>query len=161
MEFEPDEINLDGLEKFAKAVKALTPPYIKVGVLGDKANRTDGGANSPTNAEIGAAHEFGSPKKGLPVRSFLRMPLTDVLPKRIEDTDLFSDKQLEEVAKTGTLRPWLDVISKLAKAVVIDAFHEQGWGKWKKSDMTYKKNHMTLTETGQLRDSVDTKVVEP
>lgn len=56
-----------------KRLKPLTKdPRAKVGIVGQKADDEKGGANM---AEIAAVHEFGSPKRGIPERSFIRSTL--------------------------------------------------------------------------------------
>lgn len=176
IEFEPDEINLAGFDNFVKAVNAKNPPFIKIGVLGAKVARPPAnartlgkrivraikGQSDPTNAEIGAVHEYGSPTHGLPSRSFLRMPLTDVLPKTLEATNLFDEDQLKQVMETGNLVAWLIPIKALALGAVRGAFTNNGYGKWAAWKKGYtSKTGQILVDTGQLKDSIDAVVVQP
>ena len=165
MEFEPDNINLEPLERFIKAVKSKNPPYAKIGILGTTAQRSNG---KSTNAEIGAAHEYGSPEHGLPIRSFLRMPLSTRLPKTLENTPLVGDDKLKEVIKEGTFRPWMETIATLAEGVSKESFDSNGFGTWEELDADYAEwkdqwfgTDQILVATGQLRDSITHEVVVP
>jgi len=163
MEFEQDTINLEGLEKLQKALKAKYPPYAKIGVLGGgkEVRKNEGKKNQINNAELAAVHEYGSPVQGIPSRSFLRMPLTDQLPKKLEEGGLFEEDEAREVLRTGTLMPWMKRVAAIALGVCKEAFTSNGWGKWPawKPGYTNKTGQM-LNDTGQLKDSVDAEVVE-
>lgn len=136
-----------GLKQLLKAMKG-TIPVARVGVLGGNGNRTD----AVTNADVGAAHEFGTDK--LPVRSFLREPITDNLNKRLQEAGAFDKQNLNEVIRIGSLLPWLQKVAVVANGIVLEAFDTGGFGKWKPSDFSKKKNHQTLVETQQLRNSI-------
>jgi phage gpG-like protein len=166
------KLETKGLDQLLKALKAK-PPVARVGILGEKANRTEGkttltfdevrslskprkGGNVPTNAEIGAAHEFGTSR--LPARSFLRVPLADRLQKEMESSGALDKAVLAEVIRSGSVVPWLKKVAVLAEGIVADAFATGGFGKWKPSDMRYKKVHQTLVETNQLREAITSEV---
>lgn len=169
-------LNVTGLQKFAAALKD-GDSIGRIGILGGKASALhadDVGkgekikkrnlkkatpeekAHLPTNVEIGVAHEFGTDK--LPMRSFLRMPLIEKLNKELEKTGMFSKQELAEVVQTRTVKPWLKKVMIVAEAVVMDAFATGGFGNWKPSNMKRKKNHQTLVESQQLRNSITTEV---
>lgn len=156
------QLKTSGLDKIMKALGGK-PPKAKVGILGDKVTRGAGDNDTtkkqegPTNAEIGAAHEFGTSK--LPQRSFLRIPISENLAKRMDKAGLTDKDTLKQVVATGSVGPWLKKVAVLAESIVIDAFDSGGFGKWKPSNMDDKKNRQTLVETGQLRNSI-TSVVE-
>lgn len=165
MEMDPDEIELSGLDNLAKALKVKTPPYAKIGVLGKNVARDGKGS---TNSEIGAAHEYGSPEKGLPSRSFLRMPLTEQFPKKLEETELLGEDELKEVLAKGTLVPWLRKCAVLAVATVKEAFATNGFGRWQELDIDYEEwkdewygTGQILVASGQLKDAITEEVVEP
>lgn len=145
----PDFTNLDRLLKALK-----NPPSVKVGILGKSAARKNGeGNNNPT---VGAAHEFGTEK--LPQRSFLRMPLTTKLKPEMESNGLFDREIIEEIINKKSLVGYLSQIGATAVTVIKDAFASGGFGKWEPSNMKLKKNHQTLVETQQLRDSITWEV---
>jgi phage gpG-like protein len=139
------------MKELEKLMKTLKEDQLRVcvGILGSKSVRSDG---AKTNAEIGAVHEFGGKK--MPMRSFLRMPITLNLMKDLEGSENFNPSVLKKVMAEGSTKAWLEVIGAAAVGVILDAFDTGGFGKWKKSNMTRKKNHQTLVETQQLRDAI-------
>lgn len=147
------EFKDDGLKKLIKALGAKVP-YAKVGVLGDKNARQD----HNTNAKIGLKHEFGDDE--VPQRSFLRMPITENLQKYLENSGAFDEAAIKEVIKSGSIKVWIQKVGVLGESIVIDAFNSGGFGKWKPSNMNFKKNHQTLVETQQLRNSITSEVEE-
>lgn len=146
------ELNTKNLDKFLKALKGKLP-VARVGILGDK-NSRDGKISS--NAEIGLQHEFGSSK--LPMRSFLRVPISDNLKRYLENSEAFSKEVLKKVIQESSLAEWVAKIGIIAETIVADAFDSGGFGKWKPSNMTNKQNHQTLVETQQLRNSITSDV---
>lgn len=146
---------IDGLEKLLKALKMAKPPVIRIGILGSKNART---GKASSNATVGAAHEFGTSK--LPMRSFLRMPLSFELPKAIKKSGAIDKDVLNDVLKEGTFLPWLKKIAILAERTVAEAFETSGFGQWRPSNMTHKKVHQTLVETQQLRNSITSEIKE-
>jgi phage gpG-like protein len=142
------------LDTLVKALKKK-PPSIRVGILG-KGARTGGAAGGPTNAQVGAWHEFGTTT--LPVRSFLRVPLADNLDARLKSAGAFDRAVLNRVIASGSIRPWCEQVAIVAEAIVLEGFDTGGYGKWRPSDMTYKHNAQTLVETGQLRNSISSDV---
>jgi len=145
-------INNKGLEDLIKVFKD-DKSVVRIGVLGAK-NYRPGKNNS--NATIGAAHEFGSSK--LPIRSFLRVPLTEHIKENLENAGAFEEDAVKDVIRNKSLIPWLEKVAVVAMAVVMKAFDTSGYGKWQPSDMTRKKTKQTLIETGQLRDSITWEV---
>lgn len=143
-------LKIEGLEKILKALKAKKS--IKIGILGDKNARTE----ENSNAEIGARFEFGV--EGQQQRSFLRMPLSQYLFKNLQNAGLVDKETLKEVIKEGSLVPYLKKIAIVAEGTVLQAFDTGGFGEWPPSNMDFKKNHQTLVETGQLRNSITSRI---
>jgi hypothetical protein len=116
------------------------------------------GVTGTRNATIGLAHEFGTAT--LPQRSFLRMPLIDVLPKRLSDAGLNDREVLRDVITKGSQNPWLKRIAAVAHATILEAFSTGGWGEWPPyKDPNYENNTgMLLVDTGQLMESVTVEV---
>lgn len=135
-----------------------TLPRARVGILGGKALRGQKNFNGSNNASIGAAHEFGNAK--VPMRSFLRVPITEHLNKKMETAGAFDKEQLAEVLKAGSVLPWVKKIAVLAEAIVIEAFATGGFGKWPAWKTPGYKNDggRLLVDTGQLRDSISSDV---
>lgn len=153
-------IELKGLDQLVKALKAK-PPLVRIGVLGN-ASRPRKGRKTPTNAEIGAVHEFGAPGKGIPQRSFLRIPLSENLNKEIESAGLLDKETLAQVIKSGSMVPWMKQVAISAEAVVDDAFETAGDGKWPSWKNPNYKNEggMLLVDSGSLRESIASEVKE-
>lgn len=147
-----------GLDQLIKALKNGMPRAC-VGILGSKTIRGKTQGNQ-TNAAIGAIHEYGSPAKNIPIRSFLRVPISEHLNKKMESSGALDETVLKEVVKSGTVVPWLKKIAILAESVVHEAFETGGFGKWPGwKNPNYKNNHgRILEDTGQLRDSITSEV---
>lgn len=125
----------------------------RVGILGGANARNDG----TTNAQVGAAHEFGTTK--LPMRSFLRVPLTEHLEKRMESSGAIDADILSHVIKEGSVLPWLTKVAHLAVDVVLGAFDSGGYGKWKGWAPGYSNNTgMILVDSQQLRNSITMEI---
>ncbi len=155
---EETTLNVKGLDQLIRLL-GVQPPTVRVGVLGDKAARNGSGPNSGnTNAEIGAFHEYGTTK--LPQRSFLRVPIAEHLEHKMESAGAFDEGTLKETMASGTLLPYMKKVAILCESIVLGAFDSAGYGKWKASDMSRKKNAQTLVETQQLRNSITSEVKE-
>lgn len=151
----------DGLEKL-KANTSGPLPFAKVGVLSETNTRSpgeDGGTDAGTNVEIGAAHEFGSQSQGVPMRSFLRMPLNQ-RSKQIAESALGGD-MASELIEAGGLDLAAERLGIAAEAVVQEAFETRGFGTWpanSESTITSKGSDSPLIDTGQLRGAITSKV---
>lgn len=150
------KLKFDVGDKLVKAFKKM--PVARIGVLGATASRQSGAMDGVNNAEVGAFHEFGTSK--LPQRSFLRMPLNEKLGPALETSGAIDAATLEQVAKEGTIRNWMEKIGVLAEGIVLEAFATGGFGKWKASNMKDKKVQQTLVETQQLMKSITSEVVD-
>lgn len=148
-----DDLDTKGLDNLIKAL-GEEQPIGRIGVLGNGNQRKD----ENSNAEIGAKHEFGDDK--LPIRSWLRMPLIDKMQDALDSSGAFDKEASRQVVQEKSVTPWLKKVMIVAEGVVLDAFATGGFGKWKPSNMKYKKNHQTLVETQQLRNSVTSEVKE-
>lgn len=143
-----------GLKNLIRMLKK-NKASVRVGILGGHNARKEQGT---TNASIGVKHEFG--REGMPMRSFLRMPLNLKLQKYLNKTGFYDASKIAEMVNKMTFVPWLDKIGVVCEAVIQDAFASGGFGQWKPSDMRYKQNHQTLVETQQLRNSITHEVKE-
>lgn len=164
------------LDQFTKALKGQLS-RVKIGILGAKSSRNDVevekgksskvNANSgkvpkalkdgfavTTNAAVGALHEFGT--EHMVARSFLRVPMLDHLSKELEKSGAFDEDQLKEIIKSGTLKPWLEVLGALGKGIVVEAFATGGYGKWAswKTKGYTNKTGQILKDTQQLSESI-------
>jgi phage gpG-like protein len=137
--------------------KTLEGDYItRVGILGSEASKPHA-KTKKTNAEIGAIHELGL-VAGIPQRSFLKMPL---------ETKLFSKIEAEKenyynALKSGKLKKWFQAVGMWAEEIIDQAFTSSGFGSWaKNSPVTIKRkgSAMPLIDTGQLRNSITSTVI--
>lgn len=167
-------LNTKGLDRLLKSLKSR-PPQARVGVLGGKTVRQSAGDTrnrslfkgyrgyrTPTNAEIGAAHEYGVPSKGIPQRSFLRIPISENLQKYAEESGAFDKEVFADVIQSGSMLPWMKKLAVMAESIVSDAFATGGFGKWPKwKDPNYTNNAgQLLVDTKQLRESITSEVRE-
>lgn len=145
-----------GLDNLLKALSAQHGklPVARVGVLGGNNSRSKGKATS--NAAVGAAHEFGTSK--LPMRSFLRVPVTDQLQNFLDKAEFFTPDVTKQVLHEGSIAAWVAKVGIVAETVVKEAFNTGGFGKWKPSNMSRKKTKQTLVETQQLVRSISSDV---
>lgn len=147
-----DQTTLD-TRKLDQLIKSLSNvPEGRVGILGGKNARKEGNSN----ATIGYKHEFGDEK--LPIRSFLRMPITEQMQKYLDKSGAFTKESVQIVMQQQSLVPWIKKICVLAEGIIADAFASGGFGKWKPSNMKYKKVHQTLVESQQLSRSITSEV---
>lgn len=142
------------LDKLVRALKKGNLAGVKIGIFGKSVPRPGSPLN---NATIGAFHEFGT--TNTPQRSFLKMPLSTMLGKELQQSGAFDEATLNQVVRSGTIKAWLQKVAIVAEAVVQDAFSTGGFGKWPPSQMKNKKNEQTLVETQQLRNSITSEVV--
>jgi phage gpG-like protein len=143
-------INLSGLKQIIKAITSKVK-LARVGIFGAQNAREGKG----TNANIGAIHEFGGPK--VKKRSFLRDPLNEHLAKKI-DKDPNLENSISGVVRDGDFVDMTRKIAQMAVSIILEGFATGGFGKWKQSNMKYKKVQQTLVETQQLRDSITWEV---
>lgn len=148
-----DAFELDDkkLQDFIKALSGKLP-VARVGILGNKNARSD----TQTNASIGLGHEFG--EAGKPVRSFLRVPISEHLSAYVEKSGAFEEETLKKVIEEKSLTIWIKKIAVIGENIVAEAFATGGFGKWKPSNMKNKSNQQTLVETQQLRNSITSDV---
>ena len=144
-----------------------------VGILGNRNNRATlsragtGKAKvtqnetlaTATNAMIGFVHEFGSYTAKIPERSFLRVPLMLFLGTAVNEASGKINKAIEmaDVARAYA------ILGIAAEKVIQEAFATGGNGSWPKlKSMTIarKGSSAILIDSGQLRKSITSKVVE-
>lgn len=147
------ELDTRLLDKLLRALGEV--PSARVGVLGVHNHRKEESDND--NASIGLKHEFG--KEGMPVRSFLRIPIIERLEKTMEKNGAFDTEMFQETVKKGDFTEFIRRLGITGEQVVAEAFATGGFGKWKQSNMARKKIKQTLVETTQLRDSITSEVI--
>ena len=162
-------LDTDNLEKIEAM---LNKHYLaQIGILGEKAagrlaikkeavggksgNRkvpVVQGESSLSNADIGLLHEKGSPKRNLPRRSFLEVPLTTRMPKVMSRVGAMLLKGINEF----NIEEAYKKLAATGEGVVLQAFPTSGYGTWpalKKGEPSH------LIKTAQLRQSIASRVI--
>lgn len=149
--------DLSGLDGFKKSIASTYKT--RVGVLGEKASRSDGGGIN--NAELGMIQMFGSVTNNIPPRDFLKLPI-----------ELNRREIISEMQKSGSVRAAIDkgnykqvfvLLGLIAEGYVAKAFETGGFGQWpplKASTIAQKGSSAPLIDTGQLKRSISSDVVK-
>jgi len=128
--------------------------YIQVGIIGKKKTKK----KEVTVAYYGSIHEFGDPKQGIPMRSFLRHPILVFYPRYIRKNILGIIKNIE----AGKQEQVLHKLGTQARTIVLNAFKTRGvYGEWKPNSpatIAKKKSSAPLIDIGNLRQSIDYKI---
>lgn len=159
-------LNLEELRAVRAELKRAESARVKVGILGDKAGRWGPGSGDMNNPSLGVVHEFGSIKRGIPARSFLRMPLMTRLPGKIDEIGREVWRKL--ILDKGAINA-LKALGVIAENLVQRAFETGGFGQWPKLSPRYARWKAALVRarggrvsililTGQLRRSVTSRV---
>lgn len=151
-------IDLRKLDEFRKNIKSAG--MVRVGVLASsgKVSRPEG---EITNPEIGFEAEFGSISKNIPIRSWLRMPITFKRKEIIKDMN--NSKVVKKAIGNMDIVTALKVLGISAYNKVQEAFESKGFGKWApNSPMTIAKKGSSspLIDTSEFRNSVTWQVKE-
>ncbi len=125
-----------------------------VGIFGNKTARND---TSKTNAEIGLTHEYGSISDNIPVRSFLRMPLSEKS-KELVAFASSEKKKIEHQMSKGNIRNLFVLLGIKAEAIIQEAFETGGFGKWLPKKPREDGKNSPLIVEGELRRSISSKV---
>ena len=147
--------NLGHLQAFVKSLDDKR--QVQVGIFGQKSKRNNEG--TVTNAELGAIHEYGSFSRGIPARSFLRMPIMTKTQQIMKQTAPAAKGMVANNSLVKTLK----VLGSSCEAAVEEAFASRGFGSWKPdapATVRRKKSETPLIDTSQLRRSIASRVVK-
>ena len=131
---------------------------VKVGILGANGTKIvkskDGKENKEklTEATLGAIHEYGSEKRNIPSRSFLRMPIE----KKFRNT-IVKNSKFKDAVQRMNIEEINGHIGETSVAIVHEAFGTGGFGNWARlSPQTRKQkgSDMILVDTGDLEHSI-------
>ena len=129
--------------------------YIEVGVIGKKKTPKK---DEVTVAYYGSVHEFGDPKSGIPMRSFLRTPIKTFFPRYLRKNVVKIIKNIE----AGKQEQVLNKLGTQARNIVLNAFKTRGtYGEWKPNSpetIARKKSSAPLIDIGNLRQSIDYRI---
>lgn len=130
----------------------------RVGILGEDASKKEEGSNY-TLSEIGAVHEFGSIKRNIPKRSFLKMPLE----LKVFDWVKENAWKYKELLEKNKVENWYDSLGLIAQTIIQRAFTTRGFGKWapnSEKTIKMKGSDMPLINTSTMRRSISYKVLK-
>lgn len=149
------------VDDYAKQLENLSNQEVVVGIPASKNEKHISNGEIITLAQLGAIHEYGAPKVGIPQRSFLRAPLSANVNK------LF--KQIDKDLKLPNLNPKtaLGKLGANGQSIVLQAFKTQNnstWDELKPATIRSRKKgkgtgeDMPLIDSGQLRRSITFEV---
>lgn len=169
------EYDFTGLSNFVRLMDTSGQLVVKVGIFGnknargitssDKAGKSGlrkvikGSASTLTNAELGLIHELGSVERGIPPRSFLRMPIAQKSKEILAD----AFKGAPALMAEGKIRMILARLGIACEKAVQMAFATRGFGNWQPdapATARKKGSNAPLIDTAQLRRSVASQVSE-
>lgn len=144
------KLNTKGLQALKKQLKDVE---IKVG-LPKGTPRNDEGVSL---IEIGATNEFGSPAKGIPERSFIRIPLDNAKEKYFkiatkQGIDILNGKQ--------TIDGAIEKIGIWGQTVIKKSFTNNNWEANSQTTIDIKGSSRPLIDSGQLRQSITWEVIK-
>ncbi len=170
----PDlQYDFTGLSHFVRFMDTTNELVVKVGIFGNKNARgitagnkagesgirkvVKGSRSTLTNAELGLIHELGSVERGIPRRSFLRMPISTRSKEILAD----AMKGALELMAQGNVRGVLKRLGIACEKAVQLAFATRGFGSWQPDQAQTarrKGSNQPLIDTAQLRRSVASQV---
>jgi hypothetical protein len=141
------------LDLVVNQIKVFKRSFVRVGVLEGKTRR--GKAKAIMMAMIAAVHEYGSPKRNIPERSFIRSWVSGKKPEinrtilkllqLVEDGKINADTALKRLGAFGVAG-----IRQQIKSIKSPAL--------KPATIKKKKSSQPLIDTGQLRGGIQYKV---
>jgi hypothetical protein len=167
------EYDFTGLHNFVRLMDTSGQLVVKVGIFGNKNARgitsTDkagkaglrkvlrGTRSTLTNAELGLIHELGSVERGIPKRSFLRMPISEKSKEILAD----AFKGAVELLAKGDIKGILKRLGIACEKWIQYAFATRGFGSWvpdQQETVRRKGSNAPLIDTAQLRRSIASQV---
>lgn len=143
----------EGLKRIAELARQLkAKPVIRVGILSGTPDEEE-----LSMAELGAIHEFGAPRAGIPERSFLRATADA---KRLEWMALFERALRLAVAGRLTLDQAMGLVGQQAVADIVARIRD-GAGippPLKPATIAAKGSTRPLVDTGRLVQAISYEV---
>jgi len=131
-------------------------PYVKVGILKDEEHESDSGETA-SMLVIASTHEFGSPTKNIPERSYLRST-ADKERKRITG---HLDRGIDDIIKgRSTVMKTLSKVGLMFQSLVQQKITSIKEPALKEATIKRKGSSNPLIDTGQLRSSIRYEVVK-
>jgi phage gpG-like protein len=135
--------NLQALKKQMKSAS------VQVGLPKGTPTKEDYGGL--TVVELGAVHEFGSPAKNIPERSFIRVPIF----KSEKEFKVFAKKQgIMILEGKQTVLQGITKIGIWGQSIIMKSFTDNNWQPLKQSTVNKKGSSKPLIDIGNLRQSI-------
>lgn len=110
--------------------------FLRVGIIGSKATKTEHKNSKLTNAELGTIHEFGSKDgKHPPRRSFLEDSLKFKLKLDDEKLKFLKKSLFKSLFQKGAPQQFLTELGSVCLQIIETAFATNGFGMWKPLSM--------------------------
>lgn len=139
----------------SSALEAKIAALRGLGVVVGVTAKTNGRSGEFSNAELAAIHEFGSPMRNIPERSFLRKPLIN---NAATIANLAKNAVGKFIAGEITAAEALGVIGEEAKGISKEAISDGISPALKPATIKHKKSSKPLIDTGQLLNSITCEV---
>lgn len=148
------KVGVMGADASAKHAESVTRYDTQTG----KPYKIKGAETALTNSQLAVIHEFGSVSAGIPIRSFLRMPIME---KSKEIVQYLGSKFVRGLIASGDIVQVFQLLGIKGEQIVQRAFESQGFGHWpsiKPDTARAKGSTGILIDTGQLRGAITSKV---
>ena len=134
---------------YEKNLQQFKDSVVKAGILAkDGSNNHSEGI---TVFQIGMIHEFGSPEKNIPRRSFIRVPIENNIK---EITKLIENNHKLVSENSMSAKVALDRIGLKAQNTIKKSFRDNDWKPLKRATVKRKGSSRPLIDTGQLVGSI-------
>jgi len=134
--------NIRAVEAYKKQLEELKKKELVVGLPMGKA---DGSV-----IQYASVHEYGSPEKNIPRRSFLRVP---TMTKEREIIRFF-DSRARQLTDGMTADDILGQTGAFMQGIVLQSFRNNDWAPLKESTIARKGSSAPLIDKGQLIQSI-------
>lgn len=139
-----------GLKSLMNTLAKANGLAVKVGVLGKAGDETSGASI----VDIALIHELGSPKNGIPERSFLRSTFT----KRAPELGKLAERMAKAALKGQGVEQSLNLIGSYLSTEIKKTIAARIAPANAQSTIDRKKSDVPLVNTGQLLNSVTWEV---
>ena len=143
-------VKRDGVKKFFAKLSIYNRYEVVVGVPQDAENE-----EGDSLAAIGATHEFGSPKRRIPQRSFLRDTF-DINERKY--ANLLELGVAAAIAKNVRPEQTLFKVGQVARGDVVKRFNDGIGPALSQTTIDRKGSDLQLVDTGALRSSITARV---
>lgn len=134
---------------YEKNLQQFKDSVVKAGVLAKDGSQNH--SEGMTVFQIGMIHEFGVPEKGIPRRSFIRVPIENNIK---EITKLIENNHRLVAENSMSAKVALNRIGIKAQNTIKESFRNNDWKPLKRATIKRKGSSKPLIDTGQLIGSI-------